>query len=70
MTHFIYWLYAIDNRNNTVVKKMRGNSKETLIERFEKWFIRSNFDGSYSDIRIEFDYVQHANIRCERKEII
>lgn len=61
MAHYIYRLYIIDKRTNYVIKTFLGNEKDIMLERFEKWFIKSNFDGDYSDIEKTFDYVQHAN---------
>ena len=60
MKSYIYRLYAIDKRNNTIIKTMLGNDKSQMQERFEKWFIKSNFTGARYDVKIDFDFVQHA----------
>lgn len=63
MKTYIYRLEVIDTRNghNYIIKKFYGNDTATLTERFEKWFIKSNFEGNRNDIDLFFNEVQHAN---------
>ena len=60
MKSYIYRLYVVDNRTNIIIKKFLGNDKNAMIERFEKWFIKSLFDGERADIDLIFDFVQHV----------
>ena len=60
MKSYIYRLYVIDKRTNIIIKTFLGNDKNVMIERFEKWFIKSTFEGTRDDINLMFDEVQHV----------
>lgn len=44
--------------NNIKVKRFIGNDMNELVERFEKWFIKSNYDRY--DLRLYKGEIQHA----------
>lgn len=63
MKTYTYRLEVIDTRNGHayIIKKFYGNDTAILTERFEKWFIKSNFEGERSDIELLINEVQHNN---------
>lgn len=60
MKSYIYRLYVIDKRTSIIIKTFLGNDKNVMFERFEKWFIKSTFEGTRNDIDLMFNEVQHV----------
>ena len=60
MKSYIFRLYVIDKRTSEIIKTFLGNDQNAMIERFEKWFIKSTFEGTRNDINLMFNEVQHV----------
>ena len=56
-----YRLTIYEKASGIKLKGFWGNDTNEMYERFEMWFIKSNFTGTREDLFIHMDYVQHAN---------